>query len=244
MAKILITGGNRGIGYFMVQQLLSDAHKLCVLDLEVDRLPAHTALLALECDLSDTDAVNRGVLQAEKTFGTFDAAVHNAALCTFPAFEDATEEEFRRVHDVNLLGAVRLTKALLPAMLREGRGRILFTSSGVGVMGFGNISPYATSKGAIESLARCLDLEYRSLGITFHLLHPPLTRTRSAGPLPVPDEIKADPEMVGIGLAKNLFQKRFIIAHNTSQAIQTRLMYLSPLRIGRLMHKMTRHAGK
>ena len=56
--------------------------------------------------------------------------------------------------DVNYFGALRLSKLILPFMREKKEGRIIFTSSGVGVTGFGNISPYASSKGAIESLAK------------------------------------------------------------------------------------------
>ncbi len=83
-------------------------------------------------------------------------------------------------------------------------GRVIFTSSGVGVMGFVDISPYASSKSAIEALAKCLAIEYQNYGISFHIFHPPLTRTKSAEPLPVPKEFMADPEKVGVGLAKQI----------------------------------------
>ena len=56
--------------------------------------------------------------------------------------------------------------------------------------------------GALEALAKCLRIEYAKDNITFHIMHPPLTRTESASPLPVPDEFKALPEKVGYGLAE------------------------------------------
>ena len=68
-------------------------------------------------------------------------------------------------------------------MRKAGKGRIIFTSSGVGVTGFVNISPYASSKGAIETLAKCLEIENQPYGISFHLFHPPLTNTASAAGL-------------------------------------------------------------
>ena len=80
---------------------------------------------------------------------------------------------------------------------KAGKGKVIFTSSGVGIMGFPDISPYASSKGAIGSLAKCLNLEYMDKGIRFQLIHPPLTRTRSAAPLPVPRDFMADPKAVG-----------------------------------------------
>ena len=65
--------------------------------------------------------------------------------------------------------------------------------------GFGGLSAYASTKGALEALAKCLNIEEADAGVTFHILHPPLTRTASSSPLPVPPEFMADPEKVGRG---------------------------------------------
>ena len=106
-------------------------------------------------------------------------------------------------------------------------------------MGFENISAYASSKGALESLAKCMNIEYQGTGISFHLIHPPLTKTTSAKPLPVPEEFKADPQKVGIGIAKNIHKKRFIICHSFAQRIQTRMAYILSIKLGKFMSKMT-----
>jgi len=111
-------------------------------------------------------------------------------------------------------------------------------------MGFVNISPYASSKGALEGLAKCLNIEYKESGITFHILHPPLTKTKSSAPLPVPNEFMADPVKVGTGLAKRLKSNRFIICHSFAQKVQTHLMYLFPVSFGRFLSKMTTKAAK
>lgn len=76
-------------------------------------------------------------------------------------------------------------------------------------------------------------------GISFHIIHPPLTRTKSASPLPVPKEFMADPQKVGFGIAKHIFSKRFIICHSFSQKFQTLICYLCPIKMGKLMSKMT-----
>lgn len=145
---------------------------------------------------------------------------------------------YERVFNVNYYGGLRLAKRVLPYMQEQKRGKIIFTSSGVGVTGFIGISPYASTKGALESLAKCLNIEYASDGISFHIIHPPLTRTKSASPLPVPNEFMADPQKVGYGIAKHIFSKRFIICHSFGQKLQTLLCYLCPIKMGKLMSKM------
>lgn len=245
--NVLITGANEGIGYHMARELLHRGCRVAVLDICVAQLEALSAqypgaLLPLVCDVRDEAAMEAAVSEAAQAFGAIDVAVHNACRCTFAPFEETGLDTFRDVLDTNYFGALRLAKSVLPRMERAGGGRIVFTSSGVGVTGFPNISPYASSKGALEALAKCLRLEYAKKGITFHILHPPLTRTRSAAPLPVPEQMKADPQTVGEGLGRSIGKKGFVICHSPGQLLQTRLCYLFPVRMGRLMGMMTRRA--
>lgn len=114
-------------------------------------------------------------------------------------------------------------------MIAQKKGRVIFTSLGVGVTGFANISPYSSTKGALEALAKSLWIEYAEDNITFYIMHLPLTRTKSASSLPVPDEFKALPEKVSFGLARHIYSKRFIICHNLNQKLQTLGCYLFPI---------------
>jgi NAD(P)-dependent dehydrogenase (short-subunit alcohol dehydrogenase family) len=244
MKNIVITGANQGIGYYMAERLLADGNAVAVLDLNIENLQELKSkykdrLLSCICDMEDTEAVTNTIDKIAASFGSIDIAVHNACYCTFDSMEATGEDIYKKVFNVNYFGALRLTKALIPYMKKQKNGRIIFTSSGVGVTGFFKISPYASSKGAIESLAKCLSIEYQYYGITFHIIHPPLTRTKSAEPLPIPKEFKADPKTVGYGIARHLQSKGFVICHSFGQKIQTKLCYLFPLAFGRLMSKMT-----
>ncbi|CVI66999.1 hypothetical protein NDGK_00737 [Clostridiales bacterium CHKCI001] len=88
-------------------------------------------------------------------------------------------------------------------------------------------------------MAKCLNIEYASDGISFHIIHPPLTCTKSAAPLPVPKEFMADPQKVGYGIAKHIFSNYFIICHSLGQKLQTLICYLCLIKVGKLMSKMT-----
>jgi len=240
MKRIIITGANQGIGYNMLKQLLADGCQVSVLDLEIDQLEElqknyKDSLLPIRCDVKDATAITEAVKMSVDKFGGIDIAVHNACRCTFEPMEETDYSVYQDVFNVNYFGALRLTKAVTPYMVKAGKGKIIFTSSGVGVMGFANISPYASSKGAIESLAKCMDIEYQDKGITFHIFHPPLTWTKSASPLPVPKEFMADPVKVGTGLAKNIDKKNFIICHSFGQKVLTIGCYLFTIKVGKLM---------
>lgn len=242
MSNIIITGANQGIGYFMVLQLLKDGNRVAVFDLDISNIENlkneyRGQLQAAICDMRDTACVAQCVEEIYKEFGTIDIAIHNACVCTFSCADETSEDIYKNVFDVNYFGALRLTRAVVPYMRKGHGGKIIYTSSGVGVMGFFNISPYASSKGALEALAKCLNIEYQDDGIDFHIFHPPLTKTKSAEPLPVPKELLASPKAVGTGLAKKINSRRFIICHSLGQKFQTMCCYFFPVKLGKLMSK-------
>lgn len=246
---MLITGGNNGIGYHMVRQWLEEGRRVAVLDIETNNLDALKArfvdaLLLIVCDVTDEGSMDEAVRRALEAFGGIGVAVHNACVCPFKNLAGHSLDDYRKVMDVNFLGAVALTKAVLPGMLKRNAGKICLTSSGVGVTGFVNISSYASSKGAIEAFAKCMRLEYAGTGVSFHILHPPLTDTKSVEPLPVPKEFKASAQKVGQGLIKRMGSKRFIIAPSFGDAVSIRASYLLPLKMGSLLAKMTARGAK
>ncbi len=248
MKNVIITGANEGIGYHMLRQLLEDGNNAAVLDIHIDQLEPLGAqhpgrLLVAQGDVRDADFVRDTALRARDAFGALDYAIHNACLCPFAGFEALRDEEIHDTFAVNYFGAVNLCRAVLPIMKAQKQGNICFTSSGVGVTGYINISPYACSKGAIESLAKCLRNEYADLGITFHIMHPPLTNTKSSSPLPVPKEFKALPEKVGKGFIRHIDSRKFIITPSFADAVSVKLSYLFPLFMGKMLVKMTRKAA-
>ena len=241
--NIIITGANQGIGYYMVEKLLAEGNKVSVLDIETDNLTnlkkKYDRLIFYKVDLRNYDEVKRAVDETVAEFDTIDIAVHNACKCTFESESKTDLDTYKDVFEVNYFGALRLVKCVIPYMSAQKKGRVILTSSGVGVTGFMNISPYSSTKGALEVLAKCLRIEYAKDNITFHIMHPPLTRTESASLLPVPEEFKALPEKVGYGLAKHINSKKFIICHNVNQKMQTLGCYLLPTKMGDLLSKLT-----
>ena len=247
MSNIVIVGADRGIGYYLVQSLLEAGDRVAVMDIRtehIERLKGTypDTLMVLHGDATNEASIVEGVRKAHESFGSIDIAIHNACLCTFESEPDSGIEIYQKVMDVNYYGALRLAKAALPFMREAKGGRLIFTGSGVGVTGFENISPYASSKGAIEALAKCLEIENSKYGISVHLFHPPLTNTESASGLPIPKEFKADPQKVGQGLAKHINSKKFVICPSASQALSMFFCYRYPLRFGKMLTKATERA--
>lgn len=247
MANVLVVGANQGIGYYLVERLLELGNTVTVLDIQIHAIEIlkekyQKTLQPIIADARSLSDIENGVLQAIQNFGDIDIAIHNACLCTFESEHDTDFEIYQKVMDVNYFGALRLAKTVLPHMQRAKKGRIIFTSSGVGVTGFANISPYAASKGAIESLAKCLQIENEEYGISFHLFHPPLTDTKSASGISVPKEFMAKAKEVGYGLADRIWSKRFVICHSAIQTAQIKFSYRHPLFIGKMMTKAAKKA--
>lgn len=115
-------------------------------------------LLCKICDARNQDSIEKSVAEFYDLFQKIDIAIHNACVYTFNSAANAQEDEYQNIFNVNYFGALRLVKSTIPYMQKHNKGKIIFTSSCVGVMGFNNISPYASSKGALESLAKCLAL--------------------------------------------------------------------------------------
>ncbi|MFZ5986876.1 MAG: SDR family NAD(P)-dependent oxidoreductase [Bacillota bacterium] len=243
---MLITGANKGIGYFITKSWLEKGNKAVVLDVNCDEInklkKLYDKLYTYICDVTDEKLVKVCVDESINIYGRIDIAIHNACTCIFKGIEEHSLDEYIQTYNVNLIGAVNLTKAVLPHMRKSKNGRICYVSSGVGVTGYTKISGYSASKGAIEAFAKCMILENLDSGISFHILHPPLTDTESSSPLPVPKEFKADAAKVGRGFVKNILKKRFIITPSLFDSITVKISYWFPQFTGKMLVKMTQKA--
>ena len=103
---------------------------------------------------------------------------------------------------------------------------------------------YTASKGALEALARTLALEYAPLGITFNVMHPPLTRTPSAAGFGIPPEMMADPEIVGRNLARQVGKTAPLLTPDFGNGLQLWASYHFCFQIGKLMAMMAGKARK
>jgi NAD(P)-dependent dehydrogenase (short-subunit alcohol dehydrogenase family) len=97
---------------------------------------------------------------------------------------------------------------------------------------------YTSTKGAVESLTRTLALEYASQGIVFNVMHPPLTRTKSAAGFEVPQEMMADPEVVGRGLTKLVGRTKPVLVSGVVNGIQLWMSYHFRFLMGGLMSRL------
>jgi len=243
-AIIVLTGANNGIGLELTKALVSMGHRVAALDLSgenlSDLIQTHPQCCQFYvCDITDSLAVDQTIKSVVQDWGGIDILVNNACLAIFSNFEEKDIGDTRREFDVNYFGYLYMIKAVLPVMKTQGKGVIHNFSSGVGITGFPGIYGYASTKGAIEALTRTLAIEFKPFGITVSLVHPPLTRTKSASPLGIPPQMMADPEMVGQKLARKIGSRKALITPDSSTALGLFANRHFPEFMGSLLSKMT-----
>lgn len=173
MSSVLITGASRGIGRAGALALDRAGHDVIagVRDEEAGRGLAAEAsgrLRTIDLDVTDPDAVRAA---AEAVGDRLDALVNNAGIAVGGVVEALDVDDLRRQLDVNVVGQVAVTQALLPA-LRAASGRVIFISSVSGRVSSPVLTPYTASKFAIEAIADGLRIELRKWGIRVVLVEP------------------------------------------------------------------------
>jgi len=213
----LVTGASGGIGGAIARALHRQGAEVA---LAGTRAPALAALAQelggelggrahpLTADLSDPDAADRLLRDAEAAMGHIDILVNNAGITRDNLALRLKDEDWQAVIDINLTAAFRLTRAALRGMVRRRHGRIICIASVVGVTGNAGQANYAAAKAALIGMAKSLAAETASRGITVNCIAPGMIatamtdklneeqKTRIAAAIPMgrfgaPDEIAA-----------------------------------------------------
>ena len=183
---VIITGGSSGIGRDLAEALLRTGASVGIIGHEealvaqareaLDALPGRC--LAVTCDISDGGAVQAAAAAFLEAFGHVDVLVNNAGWATYRTFEETDLEELLRIADVNLLGAVRVTKAFLPGMISRGHGHIINIASIAGMMLITPNAMYGAAKHGLVGLSEALRQELHRFGIAVSVVCPGRVRTR------------------------------------------------------------------
>lgn len=178
----LVTGASGGIGGAVARAFDAAGAAVAVSGTRRERLDAlaremseRTAVLV--CDLADADAAAGLAGAAESALGALDIVVNNAGLTRDGLALRMKDEDWRRVIDVNLTAAFRISRAALRGMMRHRWGRIVNVASVVGVAGNAGQSNYAASKAGLIGMSKSLAAEVASRGITVNCLAPGMIDT-------------------------------------------------------------------
>lgn len=177
----VITGASVGIGRAVALKMASKGVKTVLLDINGETLEktrkevaeVNPDVLAFCCDISCEEQVYKVIDQAKEKFGTIDILVNNAAVWRcWGSFLNVSIEEWKKFIDINVMGTVYATRAVLGDMIGKQYGRIINVSSVAGYYGNANMVHYSATKGAIISLTKALAKEVADKGILVNCVSP------------------------------------------------------------------------
>ncbi len=196
----IVTGAGQGIGREIALSLAKNGANVVLIDIsdkifdvlkEIENLGVQG--LAVKCDVSKAEDVEKAVKEAITKFGRIDILVNNAGIYPFKPILQMTEEDWDRVLDINLKGTFFMTKAVLPKMIEQRGGKTINIASIAGSMvGYPNLAHYSASKAGVVGFTKAVALEVAQYGINVNAISP--------GPIQTPGT-------EAIGLTKELYEQ-------------------------------------
>lgn len=176
----MITGAGRGLGRAFMKEAIANGDKVIATVRKMpenDDIINNANVLPVVMDITDPDAVSKGVQLGLDKFGRIDVLINNAGFGMSSAFEEMTDKELRVVMETNFFGTANVTRSVIPVMREQGGGMILSVSSQAGAMGFLGSSAYCSAKFAVVGLSEALRMELKPFNIQVSAILPGSFRT-------------------------------------------------------------------
>jgi gluconate 5-dehydrogenase len=177
----IITGGSKGLGLAMAAGLASAGANVMLVGRD-GAIAAESALelekaygvkaISFSADVSSKEQTEAMAQAAMEAFGRIDILINSAGINIRGAIDELSEEDFKKVMDVNVSGTWLCNRAVTPYMKEAGKGSIINMASTLGLVGLANRTPYASSKGAVVQMTRALALELAPFNITVNAICP------------------------------------------------------------------------
>ena len=167
---VLVTGGTRGIGKACAEAFVANGDRVAVT--YRTSVPENDDVLGVVCDQADTVQVDAAFAAIEEALGPVEVLVANAGITRDQLVLRMSGDDFAAVVDTNLTGTYRMVKRAVRGMVRARRGRLIFISSVVGLLGSAGQVNYAASKAGLVGMARSLARELGSRSITSNVVAP------------------------------------------------------------------------
>lgn len=178
---VLITGGNRGIGYALAEEFISQGHRVAVTARSGE---GPSGSLTVRADVTDGESLDAAYAEVEAKLGPVEVLVANAGITKDTLIMRMSDEEFDSVVDTNLGGTFKVVKRAIKGMVKARFGRIVLISSVVGLYGSAGQVNYSSSKSALVGMARSLTRELGARGITTNVVAPGFIETDMTAALP------------------------------------------------------------
>ncbi|MGA2693424.1 MAG: SDR family oxidoreductase [Opitutaceae bacterium] len=185
---VLVTGGSSGIGLALAVRAAAAGARVSIVSRNAARLEAarksilasghpESPVFVSAADVSSETAVLASLREAEKAQGPIDVLITSAGTARPGYFEEVPVAVFERTMAVNYFGTLYPLKAVVPAMVKRGKGAVVLISSGAGLMGVFGYTPYSPTKFALRGLAESLRAELKPTGVHVMIVYPPDTDT-------------------------------------------------------------------
>ncbi|MEO8665603.1 MAG: SDR family oxidoreductase [Ignavibacteria bacterium] len=174
-SKILITGGNSGIGK-AAAKLLSESGAMVGITgrdkSRLDKAAGEIGALAIHTDVSKESDIELTYKVFLEKFGGLDCLINNAGIGEFPTLEEVTLEAFMKVYSVNVFGAALMAKKAAGIFKKQNQGNIINIASTASLKGFARGTIYSSSKFALRSMTECWQAELRPFNIRVMQVNP------------------------------------------------------------------------
>lgn len=189
----LVTGGTHGLGMAIAKGLGNAGAKIVVNDIFQDKLDDAKAEYARDgldvatynFNVTDEEAVIKGISTIEKEVGPIDILVNNAGIIKRIPIEEMTVEEFSEVINIDLVGPFIMSKAVIKGMIARGSGKIINMCSMMSELGRNTVSAYAAAKGGLKMLTRNMATEWAKHNIQINGIGPGYFATTQTAPIRV-----------------------------------------------------------
>lgn len=199
----LVTGASSGIGEATANQLLAAGYTVYGTSRRGSPGMGKHPFSVLALDVTSDASVDAAIAELIRREGRIDVLVNNAGFGVAPAAaEESSVRQAKDIFDTNFFGIVRVSRAVIPHMRRQGAGRIINIGSILGVIPLPYVALYAASKHAVEGYSGALDHELRTRGIRVSVIEPAYIKTRFDANNVEPDAVLAEYEAIRAKLKK------------------------------------------
>lgn len=178
---VLITGGNRGIGYALAEEFIAQGHRVAV---TARSGKGPEGALTVTADVTDGNSLDKAFSEVETALGPIEILIANAGITKDTLIMRMSDDDFDSVVETNLGGTFKVVKRAIKGMVKARFGRIILISSVVGLFGSAGQVNYSSSKSALVGMARSLTRELGSRGITANVVAPGFIETDMTAALP------------------------------------------------------------
>jgi 3-oxoacyl-[acyl-carrier protein] reductase len=166
---VLVTGGNRGIGFAIAEEFVASGYRVAV-TARSGRGPEGS--MTVTADVTDSASLDTAIAEVEAALGPIEVLVANAGITKDTLLMRMSDEEFESVVDTNLNGVFRVVKRVTKSMLRQKFGRVILIGSVVGLLGSAGQVNYSATKSALVGIARSITREIGAKNITANVVAP------------------------------------------------------------------------